>query len=65
MRLEIDRELCVGSGMCALSAPELFDQSPDDGRVLLLVDRRDPQATQLLAAAADLCPSGALSLADD
>ncbi|MDF3288193.1 ferredoxin [Streptomyces silvisoli] len=33
MELSIDRERCVGAGMCALTAPDVFDQDPEDGRV--------------------------------
>lgn len=48
--------------MCALTAPEVFDQDPDDGRVLLL--RAGPPAALHAAArlAAGVCPSGAVTL---
>jgi ferredoxin len=57
--LGTDRETCIGSGNCALTAPTVFDQD-DDGRVALLPGG-DPDA-----AAADVeravagCPVGAL-----
>jgi ferredoxin len=63
MRIIVNRQLCIGSGQCVLSAPELFDQSDDDGLVLLRVHRAD--ATHEVRAAVDVCPSGALSLAED
>ncbi|KUL53030.1 ferredoxin [Streptomyces sp. NRRL S-1521] len=48
--------------MCAMTAPEVFDQDPDDGLVLLL----DPEPTGADRAAArmaaGLCPSGAIIL---
>ncbi|MFF5251401.1 ferredoxin [Streptomyces leeuwenhoekii] len=61
-RLRVDRERCIGAGMCALTAPEVFDQDPDDGRVLLL--RTEPPAALHAAArlAAGVCPSGAVTL---
>ncbi|MER7620209.1 ferredoxin [Streptomyces sp. NPDC126503] len=34
--VRVDRERCVGSGMCALTAPTVFDQDDDEGLVLLL-----------------------------
>ncbi|HXA62668.1 MAG TPA: ferredoxin, partial [Streptosporangiaceae bacterium] len=34
-----DKDVCVGAGMCVLTAPELFDQD-DDGLVAVL--RSDP-----------------------
>lgn len=62
MRLTIDRELCVGSAMCVLSTPDLFDQSAEDGRVVLRVTEPGPDDAERVRAAANLCPSGALSV---
>lgn len=61
-RLSVDRERCIGAGMCAMTAPELFDQDADDGLVLLL--HAEPAADRLTAArmAAGVCPSGAITL---
>ncbi|MFI2233546.1 ferredoxin [Nocardia testacea] len=62
MELTVDRERCIGAGMCALLAPELFDQDDADGRVLL----RDPvpPAVHHSAAheAAHNCPAAAITL---
>ncbi|APY90544.1 ferredoxin [Streptomyces alfalfae] len=48
--------------MCAMTAPEVFDQDPDDGLVLLLAP--EPTGADRAAArmAAGLCPSGAITL---
>jgi ferredoxin len=35
MRVEVDRDVCVGSGTCELLAPEVFEVG-DDGVVRLL-----------------------------
>ncbi|MGW7261033.1 ferredoxin [Streptomyces sp. NPDC054834] len=63
-RLLVDRERCIGAGMCALTAPEVFDQDPDDGRVFLL--NTEPPTAHRAAAqmAAGVCPSGAITLND-
>ncbi|MEU9052611.1 ferredoxin [Streptomyces sp. NPDC048384] len=60
--LRVDRERCIGAGMCALTAPEVFDQDPDDGRVLLL--HADPPTAhrQTAQLAVGVCPSGAITL---
>lgn len=60
-RLRVARERCIGAGMCALTAPEVFDQD-DDGRVLLL--HAEPPTAHRAAAqmAAGVCPSGAITL---
>ncbi|MEU0664727.1 ferredoxin [Streptomyces lavendulocolor] len=62
MELRVDRDRCAGSGMCALTAPEVFDQDDEDGRVLLL-DARPPAGPAATAAreAAGLCPAGAIT----
>jgi ferredoxin len=61
MKINADTEVCIGAGMCALTAPQVFDQSEDDGTVVLL--QPVPPADQEEAArhAVTLCPSGALS----
>lgn len=60
MKLHADREVCVGSGMCVLRLPEVFDQSEDDGRVVIRCAQPDAgQAAEVLEAV-DACPSGAL-----
>ena len=63
MRIIIDRERCVGAGQCVLSTPELFDQSAEDGRVLVRDALREIGA-EAARTAVYLCPSGALSLAE-
>ena len=61
-RLTADRGRCIGAGMCAMTAPEVFDQDPDDGLVLLLAP--EPPAAHRAAArmAAGLCPAGAITV---
>jgi ferredoxin len=36
VRIVVDRTVCIGAAMCLLTAPELFDQDADDGRVVVL-----------------------------
>jgi ferredoxin len=65
MKIVADLELCIGAGVCVLSAPDVFDQSADDGRVTLLVERVTGEDAALARMAVDRCPSGALSVSDD
>ncbi|SDE12129.1 ferredoxin [Glycomyces harbinensis] len=65
MRIAADRERCTSSGMCALTAPELFDQDDEDGRVVVLDDAPLGADTGDAAAAIELCPSGALTAVDE
>ena len=64
MRIAADREVCIGAGMCALTAPEVFDQSEDDGLVVLLADEPAADQEEAVRRAVMLCPSGALGVAD-
>lgn len=61
MHLEVDRDVCIGSGNCVLTAPDIFDQD-DDGVVTLLVTDPDADGDARIRDAVERCPSGALSL---
>ncbi|XVQ11476.1 ferredoxin [Spirillospora sp. CA-255316] len=56
----VDRELCLGSGMCIVYAPETF--AHDDEAKAVVVD---PAADSLdaLQTVVDACPTGAIRLA--
>jgi ferredoxin len=63
MKIRVDRELCVGAGMCALSAPGVFAQAKDDGRVIVLDAQPATIPAQHAARKASyLCPSGAITI---
>ncbi|SDD55201.1 ferredoxin [Glycomyces harbinensis] len=61
MRIRVDRERCVGAGMCVLTAADYFEQDDEDGRVVLLADEAEDCDTAIADAAA-LCPAGAITL---
>jgi ferredoxin len=63
MHVTADRDVCVGAGLCALTAPGTFDQD-EDGLVTVL--EPDPEAADQPAAreAGNLCPSGAVRIAE-
>jgi ferredoxin len=61
VRIVADTELCASSGMCALTAPEHFDQDDVDGRVVLLAGEAEDCDGEV-ADAVRLCPAGALRL---
>ncbi|MCI2423637.1 (4Fe-4S)-binding protein [Saccharopolyspora sp. K220] len=63
MKVAADRDICVGAGMCVLTAPEVFDQD-DDGIVVVLVDEAAPGQADVARQAVALCPSGALRALD-
>lgn len=64
LTVSLDRERCCSAGQCVGAAPEVFEQSESDGRVVLLVPEPDQQHAADVRMAADLCPSGAITLVD-
>ncbi|MEV5282393.1 ferredoxin [Streptomyces sp. NPDC052811] len=62
LHLGVDRDRCVGAGMCALTAPEVFDQDDEDGLVVLLHPSPGPEHRAAARMAVGLCPAGAIAL---
>lgn len=62
MKLGVDRERCIGAGVCALSAPKVFDQDADEGKVILLDPAPPPQTAVTIRRAVHGCPSGAITI---
>ncbi|MCX5065758.1 ferredoxin [Micromonospora lupini] len=56
-----DRDICLGTGRCVMTAPALFDQD-DDGMVVVLRQPRGADEDEDVREAVNLCPSGAISL---
>ena len=64
-KIVADTDRCVGAGQCVLTDPETFDQSDEDGTVVVLRDTpADEEALKHARMAVEICPSRALSLAE-
>jgi ferredoxin len=63
MRIEVDRDVCEGIGMCESMAHSFFEV--DDDEVMHLLDERpaEEHRSQVAAAVAS-CPVQALTLVD-
>jgi ferredoxin len=59
MGVEGDQRVCIGAGMCALTAPGVFDQD-ENGLVVVLTEAPSGEAWDKALRAARLCPSGAV-----
>ena len=61
IRVEVDRDLCIGSGDCVSTAPEVFELD-DDGKAVVL----DPDGAPVeeVLDAAQNCPVTAIFVAD-
>ena len=58
-RVEVDRSVCIGSGLCVASAPDGFRL--DGGRQSHPV-KEETDASEALLAAAESCPVEAIAL---
>jgi ferredoxin len=62
VRIEIDRDLCIGFGNCVETAPGVFEL--DDEEIATV---KDPEAADMnaLRDAERLCPSAAITIVDE
>ncbi|MWA14382.1 ferredoxin [Streptomyces sp. BA2] len=63
MKVHVDKERCVGAGMCALTAPSVFTQD-DDGFSEVLPGREDGGGDPLVREAVRACPVRAVTVDD-
>lgn len=63
-RIEVDRDLCQGHGVCENEAPELFEVGTDK-QVVVLDERPDDAQRKAAEMAVKYCPTHALRLVDD
>ncbi|MCH0566873.1 MULTISPECIES: ferredoxin [unclassified Streptomyces] len=61
-RVQVKRDACIGAGLCAVTAPAVFDQSEDTGLVVLLDATPGVQHLTSLRQAVASCPAHALGL---
>jgi ferredoxin len=61
VRLEADRDACIGSGNCVMISDALFDQD-DDGTVVLLADEVPEAEEDHAREAVRICPASVLRL---
>lgn len=61
MRVHVDRDRCIGAGLCVMSAPAVFDQEDESGLVVLLDETpTDADAGHARKIAEHICPSKAV-----
>ena len=61
MRIEIDRDVCIGTENCSRYAPATFDVD-DEGKVVQI--GTDADGEDAIRTAVESCPTGALSIAE-
>ena len=63
MKVNVDFDLCASTGACMQVCPEVFEVR-SDGYLYVLEEHPGPELTGKVREAADLCPTGAISIDD-
>lgn len=61
MKIAVDREKCLNSGMCAQTAPEVFAMD-DDGALVIVLENVPDEHLEAVQDAVACCPVSALRL---
>ncbi|WP_058047811.1 ferredoxin [Streptomyces roseifaciens] len=64
MRITIDRDRCIGSGQCVMTAPGVFTQD-DDAVVALLPGQEDGSGDPRVRDVPMACPVQAVTISGD
>jgi ferredoxin len=59
-RIQVDRDRCVGGGMCALVAPDVFTQ--DDDGLNEIIEGQEHSSGSAVRAAIRACPVQAIRI---
>jgi ferredoxin len=62
MKVAVDTSLCIGSGTCALTAPAVFDQDPDEAVVVILDGEPPEREREAVELAVKSCPAAVIQL---
>jgi beta-lactamase class A/ferredoxin len=60
--VEVDEDACCASGRCAATEPRVFDQSEQDGTVILRTPTVAAELRDAVLLCQSLCPCGAISV---
>lgn len=63
MRVKVDYDVCASTGACMQVCPEVFEVR-SDGYLYLLTEEPPAEVQDKVRTAADLCPTGAISVED-
>lgn len=60
MRIRVEPDRCIGSGVCVLTAPAVFDQNDNDGVVVLVTDTPPEEEYEAVREAEIRCPASVI-----
>lgn len=61
MRVTVDLEKCIGSGMCTTYVPQVFQLAADGSYAIVLKDRVPAGLEHAVEDAVECCPTEAIS----
>ncbi len=61
MKATVDRDGCIGCGVCAATCPEVFEMD-DENLSAVIVDEIPPQAEQSAIDAQESCPVSVIEI---
>ena len=64
MRVHVQHGKCVAAGMCAMTAPSVFDQDEEDGTVIVLNDSPSAENAEVVREVVSLCPAQVISVSE-
>lgn len=62
MKVAVSQDKCIAAGQCVLRADHIFDQSDEDGVVVLLDANPGPEHDDAVREAAEFCPAQAIQI---
>jgi ferredoxin len=63
MRVIVDFDVCASTGSCMQVAPPVFEVR-NDGYLYILQEEPGEELREMVTQAADLCPTGAITIED-
>ena len=63
MKVSVERDSCIGAGMCVLTAPAVFDQDEEEAIVVLLDETPPASELEAVRQAVERCPAAVIHLA--
>ena len=61
MKVTVDYDVCASTGACMQSCPEVFEVR-SDGYLYVLIEEPGEELRDKVTQAADLCPTGAITI---
>jgi ferredoxin len=65
LHVRADRDRCVSSGQCVMTAPDVFDQDEDEGVVVVKDETPPAERAADVRQASVMCPAMAITVTEE